>query len=189
MVGLGFNGGSATINGNKADVDSGVSFSIAPNVGCYFADNLLAGARVGFSYDKTVEVGQLNNTDTYKYFLAVQPYLRYCFAQWNRFGVWSEANFGIGRNTGTVEVGSLSNDIDPVLSWSVNVLPVLTYSINEHFALETSLNFLTLGYYGDYTKNSDATYEKTTGDFSFGADSMDVLGKVGEVRIGFTYRF
>lgn len=189
IVGLDFNGGSATTNGNKADVDSGVSFAIAPNVGYYFADNLLAGARVGFSYGKTTEVGELNNTDTYNYFWAVQPYVRYRFAQWNRFGVWSEANLGIGRNTGKVEVGSLSSDSDPVLSWSVNVLPVLTYSINEHLALETSLNFLTLGYHGDYTKNSDKTYEKTTGSFSFGADSMDVLGKVGEVRIGFTYRF
>lgn len=70
------------------------------------------------------------------------------------------------------------------------MLPVLTYSVNEHLTLETSLSFLTLGYEGSYTKDSDKTHEVTASAFAFGADSTDVFGDgIGQIKIGFTYRF
>lgn len=189
-AGLGFNGGKTTVNGNSSDNKSSFALSIAPNVGYYFADNFLAGARVGIAYDKTTTPGVISDTKVSSCTWALQPYARYRFGEWRSFGLWSEVNAGIGRQTGKTEVGNISTDSNPVLGWAINVLPVLTYTVNEHLTLETSLSFLTLGYEGSYTKDNDKTYELTESTFAFGADSSDVFGgAVGQIKVGFTYRF
>ena len=41
-AGLDYNGGNVTANSVKTDKESKVGFTIAPNVGWYFADNFLA---------------------------------------------------------------------------------------------------------------------------------------------------
>ncbi len=188
-AGLNFNGGNTTTNGTKTDKESKVGFTVAPNVGWYFADNFLAGARLGLGYDKDTTPGALADTKKSSFTWALQPYARYRFAEWNSFGLWSEVNLGLGRTTGKTEVGNISTDNNPVLAWGLHVLPVLTYSVNEHLCLETSLNFLTLGYEGSYTKNDDKTYEENASSFTFGASANDVIGAIGQVKVGFTYRF
>lgn len=189
-VGLGFNGGKTTVDGTSSDNQSKFSLTVAPNIGYCFADNFLAGARFGVAYDKTTTPGVLSDTVESNCNWAIQPYARYRFGEWNRFGLWSEVNAGIGRETGKTEIGSSSTKSDPVLNWAINVLPVLTYSVNDHLTLETSLNFLNLGYEGSYTKNEDKTYELTESSVSFGGDSNDVFGSaIGQIKIGFTYKF
>ena len=189
-VGIGFNGGKTTIDGTSSDNQSAVSFTIAPNVGYYFADNFLAGARVGVAYDKTTIPGAISDSEKSSCTWAIQPYARYRFGEWNRFGLWSEVNAGIQRQTGKTVTGSINDKDNPVFGWAINVLPVLTYSVNEHLTLETSLDFLTFGYEGTYTRDEDKTYEITDSSFSFGANSNDIFGSaVGQIKVGFTYKF
>ena len=189
-VGLGFDGGKTTIDGTSSDNQSKFNLTVAPNIGYCFADNFLAGVRFGVNYDKTTTPGVTSDTVASEFAWAIQPYARYRFGEWNRFGLWSEVNAGIQRETGKTETGSISTKSDPVLGWAINVLPVLTYSIDEHLTLETSLNFLSLGYEGSYTKDEDKTYEATDASFSFGANSNDVFGSaIGQIKVGFTYKF
>ncbi len=188
-AGLNYNGGNTVTDGNKSDSPSEFGFVIAPNVGYYFSDNFLAGARLGIAYDKAVTPAVIADTEKKEFTWAVEPYARYCFAQWNKFGLWSEVNATIGRTTGKTEVGDNSTDNDPVLAWGVHVLPVLTYTINDHISLETSLSFLTLGYEGSYTADKDKNHETNAGAFAFGANSTDALGAIGQIKIGFTYKF
>ena len=191
-VGIGFNGGKTTIDGTSSDNQSAVSFTIAPNVGYYFADNFLAGARVGVAYDKTTIPGAISDSEKSSCTWAIQPYARYRFGEWNRFGLWGEVNAGIGRETGKTTTGSVSENDYPVFNWAINALPVLTFTINEHLCLETSLNFLNLGYEGSCTKSNDSddNYKETDSSFSFGGDSSNVFGSaIGQIKIGFTYKF
>lgn len=188
-AGLNFNGGDTTVSSIKTDNPSTASFSIAPNVGYYFADNFLAGGRVSFSYNKAVTPGLLQDTKVYTYNWMIEPYARYRFLELNKFGVWSECNAYFGRKTGNTKVGSTKSDANPVCSWGINVLPVLTYTINDHLCLETSLNAFGFGYKGTYTKNSDKSYEANTSAVSFAANSTDIFGQLGLVNIGFTYKF
>lgn len=61
-AGLDYNGGNVTANSIKTDKESKVGFTIAPNVGWYFADNFLAGARLGIGFDKNTTPGALADT-------------------------------------------------------------------------------------------------------------------------------
>ncbi len=190
-AGLGFDGGKTTIGSTSADNASTFKLTIAPNVGYCFADNFVAGARFGLSYNKATTPALIGDDKVESSCnWGIQPYARYRFGEWNRFGIWSEVNAGIARETGKTEVGNTSTKNDPVFGWAINVLPVLTYSINDHLTLETSLNFLTLGYEGSYTTDADKSYEVTESSFSFGADGNDVFGSaIGQVKVGFTYKF
>ncbi len=190
-AGLGFDGGKTTLNGTSSDNESTLKLTVAPNIGYCFADNFLAGARLGISYNETTTPALIgDDTEVSNFSWAIQPYARYRFGEWNRFGLWSEVNAGIGRETGKTEVGSNSIENDPVLGWAVKVLPVLTYSVNDHLTLETSLNFLTLGYEGSYTADADKTHEISKSSLIFGANGNDVFGSaIGQIKVGFTYKF
>ena len=63
-AGLDYNGGNVTANSIKTDKESKVGFTIAPNVGWYFADNFLAGARLGIGFDKNTTPGALADTSS-----------------------------------------------------------------------------------------------------------------------------
>ncbi|MBP5137136.1 MAG: hypothetical protein ILP23_07465, partial [Paludibacteraceae bacterium] len=89
-----------------------------------------------------------------------------------RFGLDLEATAGVGG----VE--------DTQLSVGVNVAPNLTFELNEHWSLETVLNFLSLGY--NLTKDFDL--DKTTNKFGLGVD-LDNVATLGAITIGATYKF
>ena len=190
-IGLSSDGGKYTQDNTSVKKTSKFNFTIAPNVGYYFADNFLAGVRFGVALDKTTTPG-LTETVKSEFNWAIQPYARYKFGEWNRFGLWGEVNAGIGRETGKTTTGSVSENDYPVFNWAINALPVLTFTINEHLCLETSLNFLNLGYEGSCTKSNDSddNYKETDSSFSFGGDSSNVFGSaIGQIKIGFTYKF
>ncbi len=65
-------------------------------------------------------------------------------------------------------------------------MPGLAYDLTDRLSLETSLNFLSLGYYNTTEKNG-ASKDKTT-SFNIGA-GLDNIVTVGNISIGAIYRF
>ena len=121
--------------------------------------------------------------------LGLNPYARYLLLAHNRFGLWAEAdptflfsqNQSKGRN-GTWQSGSRST------VYGVEVLPVLTYQLNRHIALETQLNL-----FGLYLKGLQRVYDDggEYHSFSYGLQgtTKDVMNTLGDISIGFLYKF
>ena len=73
-------------------------------------------------------------------------------------------------------------------TWGVAALPVLTYQLNRHIALETRLNLFSFSMMSNHTFHNDKDFEHS---FTCGlsASTKDVMNTLGDISIGFLYKF
>ena len=107
----------------------------------------------------------------------------------------AEATVGINGTSSKTKVTS-SVDGPSTFGYGVNVAPILSYDISKNFSLETTLNFLGLGFRYSETKTPGSslggyvvseTKDKST-DFGFGVNSNNLV-TVGNITIGAIYKF
>lgn len=147
-----------------------INLSFDPKIGYALNDKMEVGAYLGVGYNYKND--NIIKRKTYGVTWEVKPYFCYNIVTFGRFGLDLEATAGVGG----VE--------DTQLSVGVNVAPNLTFELNEHWSLETELNFLSLGY--NMTKDFDL--DKTTNKFGLGVD-LDNIATLGAITIGATYKF
>ncbi len=115
-------GGSFTVKGGKttSEAPTGVNgiiyttdvntfkFGLLPEIGYKFGENMAVGAQIGFEYNKStqpetngnnVSADLSNKGFTFKF----APYFRYYFAQWEKVGLFFDAQFGLGLGKTTQE--------------------------------------------------------------------------------------
>ena len=161
-----------------------VDFSVAPDFGWDLKDNLAVGLRPTFGFSRVTtgdqEIRSIN--------VGINPYVRYRMADFRRFGLWAEADaetrfsqeWSLNRN----ETISKSQ----TTSIGIQLLPVVTCQLNSHIALETRLNIFSLGMTGARIAYNDNT-EASSFNFGLRATSKDIIGDLGDITIGFLYRF
>jgi hypothetical protein len=130
-------GGNASFSTSKTeddDDDSRVTdFSISPDVGYFFINNLAGGLRLSFNSSK------VKADDEAFTFFSAAPFLRYYFlppAQ--KINVFGEASYGIGSSD--VLIG---DDKESFNFWSVQAGPAIF--LNQHTALEISVFYNSVG--------------------------------------------
>ena len=165
---------------------------------------------------------QNNNPKVFKNFKrsdfvwAIQPYARWAAVNVNGFGLWIEGLVSIGSEAqakvkyypvkysadgyeyrSAAEAEQLNNKemTDDKVSYvkgGLYIQPVLTYTINEHFRLETALNFLGFNLSGTSTKrilDDEGNWDKSnTCNFGLNINS-DNIAQVGLITIGCVYAF
>jgi hypothetical protein len=131
-------GGDANFSTNKtedADDDTRVTdFSINPNVGYFFIDNLAGGLRLSFSSSKTKADDEAFTT------FAAAPFVRYYFlpaAQ--KVNIFAEASYGFG----STDVSLTNDDKESFNFWSLRAGPAIF--LNEHAALEFGVFYNSTG--------------------------------------------
>ena len=145
---------------------------------------------------------------------SIDPYARWRAVEFKGLGVWIEGLVSLGsRSTPKKRYYAAQYGSDGVIYRSkieadamndtpvtektstfiggLYIQPVLTYAINEHFRLETTLNFLGLNLSGSVQKQTDSEGYwniNSTCNFGLNIDSEDVLS-IGYLTIGFVYAF
>ena len=73
-------------------------------------------------------------------------------------------------------------------TYGVDILPVLTYQLSQHIALETRLYLLSLSMMGRHNISSD---DREQSSFTYGlqGSTKDVMAPLGDISIGFLYKF
>ncbi|MBR6184066.1 MAG: hypothetical protein IKQ76_05815 [Bacteroidales bacterium] len=73
-------------------------------------------------------------------------------------------------------------------TYGVELMPVLTYELNDHILLESRLNLFSLSVKGSHMASDDG---QDRSDFSAGlsATTKNIAGSLGDITIGFLYRF
>ena len=145
---------------------------------------------------------------------SIDPYARWRAVEYKGFGVWIEGLVSLGSNSNPkskyyaaqygsdgvvyrskIEADALNDtpiaDKSSYFNGGLYIQPVLTYAINEHFRLETTLNFLGFNLSGRVMKqtNSEGHWSKnSTCHFGLNIDSENVLS-IEYLTIGFVYAF
>lgn len=188
-VGGSFSFGShsnSSINSNTTTRNGSTSISVAPDLGWFIGDRWAVGIRptVGFS-------GSVNSDDVQSrsFSLGINPYARYELLAHNRFGLWAEADPAITftQTKGQTREGTFTSS-NRSTTYGVEVLPVLTYQLNRHISLESRLNLFSLYLRGVDNENSNGNQQHS---FSGGlrATTKDIMDTLGDISIGFLYKF
>ena len=186
-------GGSFSFNGNsnKTTMSStsyrtgGTVLSIAPDLGWFLGDKWAVGVRpwVGFG-SNTDSDENLSKTFT----LGVNPYARYQVLGHNRFGLWAEADPKIGYTQNKSEDREhVWTSTSRATTYGIELVPVLTYQLNSRISLESRLNLFSFSMMGSHTESG--SMEQNAFNCGLGASTKDVLGTLGDISIGFLYKF
>lgn len=141
---------------------------------------------------------------------AIQPYARFRCFEVKGFALWIEGVGSIGTSIlskrhyyayeydativgRTQAAADALNEALPKRSsfnGSLAFQPVLTYSLNEHWVLETSLNFLGFNLGGEVITTETAAGKSTRNTFDFGLNvNSDNIATLGFLQIGAYYKF
>ena len=159
-------------------------FSVAPDFGWDLKDNLAVGVRPTLGFGRVTTGSQ----GIRSFSLGVNPYGRYRVLDIRRFGLWAEADADLSFSQNRNLDGRVIISTVHTTGWEIQLLPVLTYRLSGHVSLETRLNIFSFGLAGAHVVNDGVSdYHSTS--FRLKASSEDIVGDLGDITIGFLYRF
>ena len=164
---------------------SHLGFLLSPKAGIFLSEKIAAGAALGWSYSRSrshLDPETISTSSS----IAITPFLRYYALAWNKFSVFGQGNIGVSFSGSTSKVGDVSTEGPKTNLFHINVYPGLAYNVSDKLSLETSINFLSFGYYTQTEK--DETFKEITSGFNFGA-GLDNLFTVGAISIGAIFKF
>lgn len=192
-IGISNDGGINKTSEYKHKTAANSKVSLAPMVGFGLNEQLSIGGKLNivtstskrFQYDadnKETVIKNVTNT------VGVTPFVRYTFAEFNKFGLMAEAGLPIAYSSTKNVDGSETTKGDPTTSVGLYAVPMLTYGLNDHFSLECTLDFLSLNTaYNITTDRDDSSNTTVTHSFDFGVNTRTVA-TVGWITIGFIYK-
>jgi len=167
---------SKTLQGNAVQV--------APDLGWFIGDRWAVGIRprMGFSWSSLTDDSQRSRN----FSLGINPYARYRLLAHHRFGLWAEADpelaFSQSRSEDREGTWILRST-----TYSLDVVPVLTYQLNSHISLESRLNLFSFGLAGSHTDNGNDVQHILS--WGLKATTKDIVDTLGDISIGFLYKF
>ena len=193
-LGFGLTGGKDKGASTSIDKTSTFSFDFSPKVGYYLNDNFAVGLEVGLnSWSRKTPKEQFGGSDDLKnssFGWEIDAFARYSLVKFNNFSVLLEGEIGIGGETSKTKIGATETKGNPVSTFGIGVLPVLSYSISDKWSIETSLDFLALGFWSETEKNANDKKNKSI-DNSFGLSINNGTNSIisNTLNIGFIYKF
>ena len=199
-LGLGFDGGKQTTKVQETTTEvkspSTASFQLTPAVGYYITDKFLIGGALSIGTTGRTEFDNDGGiaTKTTSFNWAIVPYERYKCVGLDKFGVWMEGAINLGGATGKITVGNTTTKQPYTTSYGINFYPVLTYDLTDRLTLETGLRILALGFNGSVatakttTNNVTTTTTTTQNSFTFAATTDNVIGTLGNISIGISFK-
>ncbi len=116
---------------------SAYQFSIAPNVGYFFADNLAAGLGVDFTRSRVQQPDQEETDDSD---LLFGPFLRYYLPVEEQVALFLAANFGFGNSTDVQDIAGSRQSIRTNI-FAAGVGPGITVYAPGGLGLEAILKY------------------------------------------------
>ena len=179
-------GGSFNLSGTTSTTLASFSIRVAPDLGWLIGDKWAVGVRPWARF------GYATNYDGLKsksFSLGVNPYARYRMLGHRRFGLWAEADPEFGfTQSGNDARDQVRTSSSRTTTYGVELVPVLTFQLNRHISLESRLNLFSLSLEGNHSVFSDGSDQYTiSGGLS--ATTKDLMDTLGDITIGFLYKF
>lgn len=182
-------GGSASISLNRLDNKHGdrtFSAALSPDIGWFVADDFVVGLRPSVSFSRQ------NQSEYTAFGMGIAPYFRYALLDYKRLGLWAEGVASLSFHNDWYHSKKNHNTVN----YQLRVLPVLTYALNSHLLLESRVNLFSFGLSGSASRVADwddrgYRYSDWDRSASFGMSLSpnDCISALGDISIGFIYRF
>ena len=155
------------------------SINVAPDLGWFIGDKWAIGIRpaIGFNVDRATD-----NARGRTFSLEINPYAKYQMLAYNRFGFWAELDPRLYYALTKDETSDIRQTV-----YGVSLLPVLTYQLNRHISLESRLNLFSLSLLGCHAVSNGN--EADFFNYGLSASTNDVTDTLGDISIGFLYKF
>ena len=188
-----FDAGSTTnkLNSPSTTIKT-TNLLINPMVGYILTDNLSAGARLNIGFNTNTGVNQ-------KYFgFGINPFVRYELLELGRFHILAEGGANFFTSATTTTYTNIGYDKDSATTFGLYAEPVLTFDLTDQIALEAGLNCARLGFNVTGNKsishvNNPAgdltTRDDSDADFGLGVNGYNLIGTLGAITVGVTYKF
>ena len=179
-----FNGGSSETSTSDSRLNTATSINITPDLGWFVGEKWAVGIRPRIGFGNNTN-GDLQSKS---FSLGINPYARYQLLTFNRFGLWGEADPDLNFTRRNQYSNGSRTSYDRSVSYGIDILPVLTYQLNHHLSLESRLNIFSFGLREVNTTASD-DIRRNSFNCGLRATTQDILGAIGDITIGFLYRF
>ncbi|WP_299253382.1 outer membrane beta-barrel protein [uncultured Aquimarina sp.] len=163
-----FVSGSFGYNSTSTGDAKSNSFEITPRVGFFVSDNIVVGARIGYTTQKREAPLA---ADVKSNIFTGGAFGRYYFTPSNKFSIFGE--FGANYFSAKTELATIDSTTD---GFDINVGPGVSYFLSDHFALEAFWGAL------GYSTSKDDGATDSTNSFRIGLNLDDV-------NLGLVYKF
>jgi outer membrane protein len=189
-----FAGGSISLNTfggtydngtTKTDKTSSFGFNISPRIGKFVSEKIAIGVGLDLSYNKQKEARDPERISRSSY-IGFIPFLRYYAVKVNKFSIYGQGNLGLSFSNSSVKEGATTTDGPKISGLGLNIFPALSYDLSDKFSLETTLNFLKLGY--NYSTSKTGSIKDHSSEFAFYGRST-IIAELGTISIGAIYKF
>jgi hypothetical protein len=177
LIGLGggvyFSSRTSSDKSVKVPLVTGINFS--PKVGAFIIDKLALG--VGFEWGKTqykyAKTDYAEQSITKVKSWSVAPFVRYYFADVNKFSFLLEGSISYGGSKTTTKVGDNDETDGKKYSLSgVYLVPAFSYNINNRVSLEMTMGNIR------YSTSEDQTTEVKTSGFYLDLGFDNIIGRL-----------
>lgn len=190
-----FIGGSMNFNTNSLYDErqpltikqSVVNFHISPSYGKFISEKTAIGIdlNIGLSFSKS-ESSTNNNSDNKIISYGASPFIRYYFLKFNKASLFVNGKTGFDFSNFRITQNESIYDKPKNYSIYLEAYPGLAYDLNDHFIIQTTLNFIDLRYEYSYSKNISET--KKYSNFGIGGGLENILS-LNQIMIGALYKF
>jgi outer membrane protein len=173
------------LNNNLSGKSASCTFTFSPTIGKFISEKLAIGFDLNVSINRTksgINDETINKSISY----GGNPYIRYYALKWNKFSVFTEAYLGLDFSRSRYTFLNSTADGPKHTRIFIGAYPGLSYDISERFSLQSSLNFLNIGY-SYVTIKDDSSIEKES-NFNF-STGLDNILSIGSMTIGAIYKF
>ncbi len=184
-MGIRTNGGTHDNGNTKTDTPSQFGFNLNPKMGYFLSEKVAVGAELYLGFDKQND-NEEQETIRRATTIGFAPFVRYYVVTLNKFSVFGTGSLGISHTSAETKFDGAVMQEPKTLGIGFSITPGLAYNVTERFALETTFNFLNLGY--NYSRTKEDDIKDTNSNFHFGA-GLDNITTVGNITIGAIYRF
>ena len=148
-------------------------FSILPELGIQFTDNLGVGVVIGYGSDKD----ESTPTTVTKSAFTFSPYVRYTAIKMGNLSFFGDGVFSYVTAKEERKINGNTND-QTINGWGLAIQPGLAYSLNQNFSLVAKFGDI-LGY---SSEKPDVSGAKSTNTFT-------LLDLSNSIQFGFYYNF
>lgn len=208
------------VNTDKNEHDDGltvkeneIGFMLSPKTGYCFNEKLALGVSLDFRYLTFLQhiKGAISFTEDNEYKsrghstnYGIYPFIRYFAFTGKNISIILEGSVGVsyeqGEQGNIIKSTNNKTKYEPFAKRSImeigvlNITPIIGFKLSEHFQLETSLNFLRLGYNIRIRKEVLGSEGKTKAEninhnFNFGFYSSSGIIPLYGLTIGAIYKF
>ncbi len=173
--------GTTTTTDNIKTTD----FSINPQLGFFLSETTAVGIGINLGSEKTVLI---NSNENVRNSFGISPFMRYYFADFNKFRMFATTTLGFNTSSGKNTVGGVTTDGPKINSIGISIRPSVSYAASEKIHLEAGLNFMNFGFSTTATKTESPAGEIVVRDNSFDLGfNSNTIFTTGFITVGMIF--